>query len=311
MRYFIADDDPAVRSMLSSIIEDADLGEVVGEAEDGSPLDRNFLEWKRADILLIDLLMPKRDGIETVRQLRGFSGKIVMISQIESKELIAEAYSLGIEYYITKPVNRLEVISVLQKVREKILLQQSIEGIRRSLGILSDRFGPSTKAQDCPEQNVVASARYLLTELGMISESGTRDVLEMIAYLHRREQEQAGGESFPSLAEIFRQVAVSKLGTKAPSLVQKEMKAAEQRVRRAVDQVLTHLASLGLTDYTNPKFEMYASVFFDFTEVRKRMRELEAPAGQMQSAAKINTKKFLIVLYLESKRRIGSSGCFW
>ncbi|WP_301172542.1 response regulator [Brevibacillus nitrificans] len=305
MRFFITDDDPAVRSMLAQLIEDADLGEVCGEAEDGSQIDRDFLEWKRADILLIDLLMPNRDGIETIRDLNEYSGKIVMISQIESKNMIAEAYSLGIEYYITKPVNRFEVISVLRKVREKILLQRSIEGIQRSLNVLSGQAGHSQRGQTDTERNLVASARFLLTELGMISEAGTKDLLDMVEYLHKWEKEKAGEESFPSLKGIFLQVAANKLGTEDSSLVQKEMKAAEQRVRRAIYQALTHLASLGLTDYAHPKFESYATMFFDFTEVRKRMRELESQKRTGLSATKINTKKFMVVLYLESKRRIG------
>ncbi|GED29851.1 MULTISPECIES: response regulator [Brevibacillus] len=305
MRFFITDDDPAVRSMLAQLIEDADLGEVCGEAEDGSQIDRDFLEWKRVDILLIDLLMPNRDGIETIRDLNEYSGKIVMISQIESKNMIAEAYSLGIEYYITKPVNRFEVISVLRKVREKILLQRSIEGIQRSLNVLSGQSGHSQRGQTDTERNLVASARFLLTELGMISESGTKDLLDMVEYLNKWEKEKAGEESFPSLKGIFLQVAANKLGTEDSSLVQKEMKAAEQRVRRAIYQALTHLASLGLTDYAHPKFESYATMFFDFTEVRKRMRELESQKRTGLSATKINTKKFMVVLYLESKRRIG------
>jgi two-component system response regulator YcbB len=305
MRFFITDDDPAVRSMLAQLIEDADLGEVCGEAEDGSQIDRDFLEWKRVDILLIDLLMPNRDGIETIRDLNEYSGKIVMISQIESKNMIAEAYSLGIEYYITKPVNRFEVISVLRKVREKILLQRSIEGIQRSLNVLSGQAGHSQRGQADTERNLVASARFLLTELGMITESGTKDLLDMVEYLNKWEKEKAGEESFPSLKGIFLQVAANKLGTEDSSLVQKEMKAAEQRVRRAIYQALTHLASLGLTDYAHPKFESYATMFFDFTEVRKRMRELESQKRTGLSATKINTKKFMVVLYLESKRRIG------
>ncbi|MDF2679142.1 MAG: two-component response regulator [Brevibacillus sp.] len=305
MRYFITDDDPAIRSMLTHIIEDADLGEVCGEAEDGSQIDRDFLEWKRTDILLIDLLMPNRDGIETVRQLQDYSGKIVMISQIESKEMIAEAYSLGIEYYITKPVNRLEVISVLQKVRERILLQQSIEGIQRSLSVLGGNAGQPKKEQVYTERSIATSARFLLTELGMISETGSRDILEMMEYLHRWEKEKSGDGNFPSLKEIFLQAAAIKLGNEEATLVQKEMKAAEQRVRRAIYQALTHLASLGLTDYSNPKFETYASTFFDFTEVRKRMHELESQKETALSSTKINTKKFMFVLYMESKRRIG------
>jgi two-component system response regulator YcbB len=305
MRFFITDDDPAVRSMLAQIIEDADLGEVCGEAEDGSLIDRDFLEWKQADILLIDLLMPNRDGIETVRQLIDYSGKIVMISQIESKDMIAEAYSLGIEYYITKPINRHEVISVLQKVRERILLQQSIEGIQRSLSVLSGHAPQPKREPVHTEKNMIASARFLLTELGMISENGSKDLLDMMEYLHRWEKEKSGEEKFPSLKEIFLRVASDKLGTEAASQAQKEVKAAEQRVRRAIYQALTHLASLGLTDYSNPKFESYAATFFDFTEVRKRMQELENNMESGLSSTRINTKKFIFVLYIESKRRIG------
>lgn len=39
MNYFIIDDDPAIRAMLTDLIEDEDLGKVVGEAEDGSLVD--------------------------------------------------------------------------------------------------------------------------------------------------------------------------------------------------------------------------------------------------------------------------------
>jgi two-component system response regulator YcbB len=306
MRFFIADDDQAVRSMLSHIIEDADLGKVVGEADDGAKVDSDTLALKQVDILLIDLLMPDRDGIETVRQLRDFDGKIIMISQIESKDMIAEAYSLGIEYYITKPINRLEVISVIQKVSERILLQKSIEDIRKSLNALSLGKVKEKKAEPFTAQSIITSGKFLLTELGVIGESGSKDLLDMLEYMYRWENENPYDHKFPPLKEIFYNVAVKKLGVHASSTdVQKEVKAAEQRVRRAVYQALTHLASLGLTDYSNPKFENYATNFFEFTEVRKKMRELEDHVVSNPSSARINAKKFLFVLYLEAKRLAG------
>ncbi len=42
MRFFIADDDRAIRSILKQMIEDEDLGEVVGEAEDGSQIEGHY-----------------------------------------------------------------------------------------------------------------------------------------------------------------------------------------------------------------------------------------------------------------------------
>lgn len=308
MRFFIADDDQAVRFMISHIIEDEDLGTVVGEAEDGSFIDADLLALKKVDILLIDLLMPIRDGIETVRHISSsFEGKIIMISQIESKEMIAEAYSYGIEYYITKPINRLEVISVIQKVSERVMLQRSIQDIQKSLNILG--LGKAKDKRDhhpFTEKSIVTTGKYLLTELGIIGESGSKDLLEILDYLYLSEKEDSYEVDFPSLKEIFLNVARKKLGQLASTTeVQKEVKAAEQRIRRALAQALTHLTSIGLTDYSNAKFEKYASTFFDFKEVRKRMLELENDVEPGASNAKINTKRFILVLYLEAKRLMG------
>ena len=134
MFYYIVDDDEVFRSMLSQIIEDGDLGEVIGESEDGAFIEADQLNFKKVDILFIDLLMPMRDGIETVRHIASsFTGKIIMISQVESKQLIGEAYTLGVEYYITKPLNKIEVISVVRKVMERIRLERSIHDIQKSL----------------------------------------------------------------------------------------------------------------------------------------------------------------------------------
>ncbi|MDR4190964.1 transcriptional regulator, partial [Bacillus pseudomycoides] len=79
-------------------------------------------------------------------------------------------------------------------------------------------------------------------------------------------------------------------------------KASEQRVRRAIYQSLNHLASLGLTDFSNPKFESYAPKFFDFTVVRKRMTEMTKDGVATSGHIRINTKKFIQVLYFEAKR---------
>ncbi len=128
MYFYIVDDEKAVRSMLAQIIEDEDLGEVIGEAEDGLSLEQQMVILKNIDILFIDLLMPNQDGIKTIRQIKpSFKGKIIMVSQVESKELIAEAYSLGVEYYIIKPINRIEVLTVVRKVIERIRLEKSIK----------------------------------------------------------------------------------------------------------------------------------------------------------------------------------------
>lgn len=297
MRIFLVDDDASVRAMLSDIIEDEGLGTIEGEASDGSEVTDMLLTAKNIDILLIDLLMPKRDGIETVRSLAGssFKGKIVMISQVEIKELIGEAYSLGIDYYITKPINRLEVISVLTKVKERILLENSIQNIQQSLNQLKNTaFNIPEKTSNIhPTNNLAAAAKYRFLDLGILCEGGHKDLLDMLEVLKQNELE--GNTEFPPLKDLFEQAVVRKLGY----FDQKEAKASEQRVRRAIHQSLEHIASLGVDDFSNPTFEHYASTYFDFPQVRMKMQELQGKRTGDNGHARINIKKFIQVLYME------------
>ncbi|MDZ5607842.1 response regulator [Bacillus pseudomycoides] len=305
MFYYIVDDDEVFRSMLSQIIEDEDLGEVVGEVEDGTFVEVDQLNFKKVDILFIDLLMPIRDGIETVRHIApSFTGKIIMISQVESKQLIGEAYSLGVEYYITKPLNKIEVVSVVRKVMERIRLERSIQDIQKSLNNVFQWEQPQVRNESVVEEKKITdSGRFLLSELGIAGENGSKDILSMLEYLCGQEKEKTFAYGFPALKDIFHHITVKKLGESAfEAEIDKERKASEQRVRRAIYQSLNHLASLGLTDFSNPKFESYAPKFFDFTIVRKRMTEMTKEELTTSGHTRINTKKFIQVLYFEAKR---------
>ncbi|AWI06084.1 response regulator [Clostridium drakei] len=306
MNFFIVDDDEAIRSMLADIIEDYDLGEVVAEAENGSNINNQLLKSKKVDIIIIDLLMPLKDGLQTIHDLGDcFSGKTIMLSQVEDKEMIGKAYSLGIEYYITKPINRLEVISVIEKVIEHMKLEKSIQDIQKTLNILQFNKGKDKQVHSFMSKDITSSGQFLLTELGIIGESGSRDLLDIVQYLFECENEKPFDLGFPSLKKIFIDVAMKKLGPLCDSMdLNKEIKASEQRIRRSIYQALNHLASLGLTDYSNPKFEEYAAIFFDFTEVRKKMLELQNESSSSISSVHINTKKFVKVLYIESKKRL-------
>ncbi|MGN7324267.1 response regulator [Bacillus altitudinis] len=306
MRFFIADDDRAIRSILGQIIEDEDLGEVVDEADDGIGLEAHSLNLKKVDILLIDLLMPARDGIQTIRHIHPeFKGKVIMISQVEAKEMMAEAYELGIEYYIHKPVNRIEIVSVIRKVMERIKLEKSIYDIQASLRhvlplepVISHEIGTGLKRRTMKE-----AGEFLLSELGIVGESGSKDLLEILIYLHETQTANSHEVNFLPLKQLFIKTAERKLGRGAADVeVMREVKAAEQRIRRAIHHSLNHFASLGLTDFSNPKFEHYASKFFDFTDVSQRMKEMQKTSSSAGSTGRVNTKKFVQIFYFEAKQ---------
>lgn len=308
MRFFIIDDDISIRTMLSHIIEDDDLGEVVGEAADGSEVSGELLDMKKVDILLIDLLMPVQDGIETVQKIKPiFKGKVIMISQVESKDLIGQAYLKGIDHYITKPINKIEVVSVVKKVIEHARLEKSIQDIQRSIqNAMNISFQkPEGNLHQEKGKTFSDAGRFLLSELGIAGESGGKDLLEIMQFFHDYEQMQTFTNGFPSLKETFRIIALKKLGEAASEAdLQREIKASKQRVRRAIYQSLNGLASLGLTDFSHPKFENYSSKFFDFTTVRQKMKELKDKKNAAPSPLRINMKKFIQALYFEIHHRM-------
>ncbi|WP_203249003.1 response regulator [Sporosarcina beigongshangi] len=310
MRFFIVDDDIAIRSILTQIIEDENLGEIVGEAADGDQLESSYLNMQKVDILFIDLLMPHRDGIETIRHLlNNFKGKFIMISQVETKELIGEAYSLGVDYYIIKPINRIEMVTVIQKVIERIQLENSIHDIKASIGNLLHIKDPAPKTTtQLPEESITKIGEFLLTELGILGDNGSRDLIDILHYLFALRRNKTVEQDFPSLKDLTLEISKKKLGPSATQVeINREIKASEQRLRRVITSSLNHFASLGLTDYGNPKFENYASSFFDFTVVRQKMRELEDESNASHPPTRVNTKKFIQVLFFEAKRLKGST----
>lgn len=292
MRYFIVDDDTASRKMLAKIITGGELGDVVGEAESGVK-SLPLIHSTNPDFVLIDLLMPELDGIETMEQLRmqGFQGQFIMISQIVNKEMVGEAYEKGVEFFIHKPINCVEVQSILKKMSEQSRLRNSLMTIRESLA----HIGTTTVS---PKKQSVKEIVYsLLNDLGIISETGSEDMVLMMEFLMNRKERSV---QFPPLKDLYE--AVASLYKKDDKDIKKESKSIEQRIRRTILAAVTNFASLGSIDYMNPKFEHYAPRYFEFEEIRRRMKEIEKNSNE-STKVKINIKKFLQVLYLDTAEK--------
>ncbi|WP_458415348.1 response regulator [Schinkia sp. CFF1] len=291
MRYFIVDDDKASRTMLRNIITESDLGVVIGEAESGAKSLKSIIAMQ-PDIVLIDFLMPELDGIETIEQLKkeDFQGQFIMISQVVNKEMVAEAYEKGVEFFIHKPINRIEVQSILKKFSEQFRLKNSLLAIQESL--ISIGLDRSKKPKTVKE--IVFS---ILNDMGIIGEVGSDDIVSIIEFLMSQGEKVA---QLPPLKDLYEAVAVQMKSDKADII--KESKAIEQRIRRTILAAINNLASLGAIDYTNSEFEYYAPRYFEFQEVRNQMMNVEEGRND-HAKVKINIRKFLQVLYLETMKK--------
>lgn len=125
MRIYIIEDDITVISILEDIVEQNDLGTVCGDTADAPP-DLEGILAADPDLILVDLLMPGKDGIQVVRELKegGSRAKFIMISQVSAKEMVARAYSAGVDFFIQKPINLIEVRQVIQNVSRQIENEQ-------------------------------------------------------------------------------------------------------------------------------------------------------------------------------------------
>lgn len=286
MRYFIVDDDRASRVMLSTIINEGELGTVIGEAANGLDALPQIL-MTQPDFVLIDLLMPKLDGIATIQRLREnrFEGNFIMISQVVNKEMVAESYEQGVEFFIHKPINKVEVKKVLERTEEQHRLKNSIQAIRQSLNLFEL---PDVKHMKKTTRDHIQST---LNDMGIVGEVGSEDITKIIEQLLLEKHKIA---PLPPLKEIYEKVAM--LTKTTPDDIIKESKAIEQRVRRTILAGMINLANLGIVDYTNSEFEYYAPRYFDFTDIRLLMNQIEE---NEQRKAKVNIKKFIQVLYSE------------
>jgi len=269
MRIYIIEDDITVIGILEDIVERNGLGTICGDTADG-PVDPEHILAVFPDLILIDLLMPGKDGIQLVRELKelGCTAKFIMVSQVSAKEMIAKAYTAGVEFFIQKPINLIEVRQVIGNVSRQLENERALAAIQR---VFLDRTAP-TAPQDNRRERLRRRLKYILSQLGMAGEKGARDIMDLCLYLHDQET---------SISQIGVSTLCSQLSD-AP-------KTLEQRARRAVERGLSHIASLGLEDYNNEYFVRYAARLFPFQEVRAEMSHLQGKG----SGGKANLKKFL------------------
>jgi two-component system chemotaxis response regulator CheY len=118
-RILIADDASFMRQMIREIIEPEGY-EVVGEATNGIEAVEQYVEL-RPDIVTMDIVMPKRSGIDAVKGIlaEDAGAQVVMCSALGQETLVQEALQAGAQDFIVKPFKPDAVLSTLNKIMDK------------------------------------------------------------------------------------------------------------------------------------------------------------------------------------------------
>lgn len=103
IRVAVADDQALVRSGFIVLLNSADDIEVVGEAADGAEA-LDMVERERPDVVLMDIRMPKMDGLEATRQIVSGSGeaRVLILTTFDADEYVFEALRSGASGFLLK-----------------------------------------------------------------------------------------------------------------------------------------------------------------------------------------------------------------
>lgn len=124
----IADDNERIVEMLNALIRTESGMEIVGTAGNGEEAVE-MIRKSAPDVVLLDLIMPKMDGLGVLERLKGDASlkkmpAFIVLSAIGQEDVTEDAFALGANYYMMKPFNNEMLLGRLRSIRnrgEKVL----------------------------------------------------------------------------------------------------------------------------------------------------------------------------------------------
>lgn len=158
LRVAIADDNERMLELLGEIVSNDKELCLVGKATNGEEVYRIIRE-KQPDVVLLDLIMPKMDGISLMEIVNGDKGMkkhphFIVITAISQERITEDAFEKGASYYILKPFNNEVVLQRIKNVGKK----------RTELHLQEERF----HKEDIEEQiDMETCVTNMLHEIGI------------------------------------------------------------------------------------------------------------------------------------------------
>ncbi|MDF2656447.1 MAG: response regulator transcription factor [Bacillota bacterium] len=143
IKIYLADDHKILRESLNILLgQEADIV-VVGEADDGLTVEEG-IRTAGADVLILDISMPKRSGIDVAKNLtKQYPDlKIIFLTMHKSEETVAEAFESGAKGYVLKENAFEELIKAIHTVQKgKIYVSSELSPILLTGFLSNERRG--------------------------------------------------------------------------------------------------------------------------------------------------------------------------
>lgn len=119
MKIALCDDDKKERDRLVSFFIEYSLQTGIAlqvqHFENGFYLLDAIEKDNHFDVIILDILMPGMNGIQTAKQIRQFNEAVKIIFLTSSSEFAVDSYAVGASYYLLKPVEKMGFFEILQR----------------------------------------------------------------------------------------------------------------------------------------------------------------------------------------------------
>jgi DNA-binding NtrC family response regulator len=194
-RALVVDDERSSRMNIKDLLGEEDFE--VQEAEDGEHALR-LIKTNRYDVVLMDIRMPKMDGITALKQIKKLQPHlpIIIFTAFGTSERTIEAMKVGAFDYITKPFDVEELLAVVRRAVEYKELSNEVQMLRQRLSqVQSGDFQPGQFVSASPAMQrifkIIGKVAPSNTTVLIEGETGTGKELVANAIWHhsnRREQ---------------------------------------------------------------------------------------------------------------------------
>ncbi|HEY9476676.1 MAG TPA: response regulator [Mycobacteriales bacterium] len=136
LRVLIAEDEALIRLDLKEMLEEEGYA-VVGEAGDGEQAIA-LAETLRPDLVILDVKMPKLDGIAAAQRIAGDRiAPVVILTAFSQRELVERAREAGAMAYLVKPFQKKDLLPTIEMARSRFAEMVQLE---KEVAGLSDRL---------------------------------------------------------------------------------------------------------------------------------------------------------------------------
>jgi two-component system response regulator AlgR len=140
LQVMLVDDEPLARLRLRALLQDCvdPASDIVGEAADAAGA-LVLLGDKPCDLMLLDIGLPGRDGLQLAAALRGMTPPPAVVFVTAHAEHALRAFELDAADYLTKPVARERLRSALQRVAQRLRPADTAAAASVAALVVSDR----------------------------------------------------------------------------------------------------------------------------------------------------------------------------